>query len=422
MNSIAPYNFIHVVAHKVLDLLVNRKAMLYTAGTVFYLWQRGDRIIVSFDPNAIDHKRVDEAFAHALSTNLRGRLVVRTNSRGIFLQVGFETPPAPMPLESQSLDLNQQPSPFHMPIGITRDGALWISLIDGDSFLVGGSRRMGKSGLTHGMIQALLQGGKTDVYAWDGKGGLEYQAYIGRPNFHFMSNAERGLQQLSNLLAARLEQLKGSGYVNIIKHNESGGEFIQPIALFVDEIAMLQDHLKEELKRMIEYYGAAGLYSVLATNNPTQAAILVKSNLSTRICLPVPSFSDSLTVLGMKGAETLTERGRGLVIWDGRLTEFQSFQVTYPTPTDEQRRMLAQLVLDGPKSEPKPNVEQKIREILIRMIAEDNVSLRRAEREAYGAIRGGSYFNKVQQIYRDLKTEHGTTTTDTLPDSEPVAA
>jgi hypothetical protein len=194
------------------------------------------------------------------------------------------------------------------------------------------------------MIQALLHGNKTQVYAWDGKGGLEYQAYIGRPNFHFISNAENGLRDLARLLEKRQSQLRASGHPNIIKHNEAGEEYIQPIALIVDEIALLSDPMKLTLKHMIEYYGAAGLYPILATNNPTQAAVLCKGNLSTRICLPVPSFSDSLTVLSMKGAETLTERGRGLVIWDGRLIEFQSFHVTYPTPSDDQRRLLSEMV------------------------------------------------------------------------------
>jgi len=72
--------------------------------------------------------------------------VVRTNSRGLFLQVGFETPAVPQALEARQLDLVQQLTPWHVPVGMTVDGPLWISLIEGDSFLIGGSRGKGKTG------------------------------------------------------------------------------------------------------------------------------------------------------------------------------------------------------------------------------------------------------------------------------------
>lgn len=420
MNAIVPYNFPLQVAWRVMNLLVERKAILNDTGTIFYCWPRGDRIVVAFDPSAIDTARINEDFAHRLSTRMHGRLVVRTNSRGIFLQIGFSVPAAPMPLEARPLDLKAQPGPYHMPIGMTKEGPLWISLIDGDSFLVGGSRRMGKSGLTHGMIQALLHGGQTDVYAWDGKGGLEYQAYIGRPNFHFISNAERGLTNLTSILEQRLQQLKTSGYVNIIKHNEAGEEPIRPIALFVDEIALLEDHVKEMLKRMVEYYGAAGLYSVLATNNPTQAAILVKSNLSTRICLPVPSFNDSLTVLGMKGAEALQQKGRGLIVWDGRAIEFQTFQVTYPTPTEEQRQLLAEQLTSGdvrvPESHPDEIVQmaERIRDLWRPGMSKSEVSRLLGKNYA-----GSSWTQKVNRVIEFLNS---TTTPGTPPDSGAIPA
>lgn len=422
MNPLAPYNFIEQVAVRVLDILVTRRAMLHPAGTVFYVWQRGNRIIVAFDPNAIDLKRVNEDFAHELSTRLRGRLVVRTNSRGLFLQVGFDTPAAPMSLDAKPLDLVQQPSPWHMPIGITKDGPLWISLIDGDSFLVGGSRRKGKSGLTHGMIQALLHGSRTQVYAWDGKGGAEYQGYIGRPNFHFIGNAESGLKSLRELLDKRLEQLRASGYVNIFLHNKAGLDFIQPIALFVDEIAMLDDRLKDALKRMVEFYGAAGLYSVLATNSPTQASILVKTNLSTRICFAVPSFNDSLTVLGMKGAEALTERGRGLIIWDG-LTEFQSFEVAYPEPTEEQRRLLADQLSStqrgGSNEQPSVVVDDPDLPRILDLIklGETDAAIVRA----IWGVSGGSKFYKLVERVKALRPAENTSSSTSSSENKPFS-
>ena len=78
MNAMTPYNFVEQVARRILDILVTRKAMLHQAGVVFYVWQRAGRIVVAFDPDAIEIKKVNEDFAHELSTRLHGRLVVGT--------------------------------------------------------------------------------------------------------------------------------------------------------------------------------------------------------------------------------------------------------------------------------------------------------------------------------------------------------
>jgi hypothetical protein len=417
MSSIVPvYNFAALVAWKTLTLLINKKVLLYPAGTAFCVWRRGDRMIIAFNPEAIELKKIDDGFVHDLSTKLEGRFVHRTNSRGMFLQVEIERPRTPTALVPQVLHFVQQTTPWHIPIGITKNGPLWLSFIEEDSFLIGGSRRKGKSGLTHGMIQALLHGGRTEVYAWDGKGGAEFGRYIGRPNFHYIHNADRGLQQLSNVLAARLEQLRANGSPNIQMHNQAGHEFMMPIALFMDEIAILADPLKEQVKRMVEYYGAVGLYPVLATNNPIQASILVKSNLSTRICFAVPSFNDSVTVLGMKGAEGLNQRGRGLILLDNRLVEFHSFTVHYPQHDDEKFKQYIEQFEAHTAPIPQKNEIAEMAES-IRAQWSPGMS-KRAVARLFNKTYGGAWASKIDRIIEYLGA---TTTPETLPDSGPVA-
>jgi hypothetical protein len=392
-----PYNFPYLVARRTLDLLINHKVMR-RQGVVFYVWQRDDRLILAFDTTAVVLDKLNERFAHELSTILRGRRVIRTNSRGIFLQVGFEIPPAPILLDEKvSLDLSKQPSPWHLPIGMTKDGPMWISLMDADSLLVGGTRRMGKSGFTHGLIQALLHGERTQIYAWDGKGGLEYQGYVGNAKFHFISNATRGLLEVRQILEQRKSLLQASGYNSAAQHNAAGQEFIEPIALIVDEIALLDDATKRDLKQMVELYGALGLYPVLATNNPTQAAILVKANLATRICFAVPSFTESLTVLASKGAETLP-KGQGLIAWDARLIEFRPFHVSYPEPTEEQRRRVAELnraqsgSVAAETADPIQELAESIREQWSPEMS------KRAVGRLLGMEYAGSYARKIDQV------------------------
>jgi hypothetical protein len=410
MNLITTPNFnlINQVAWRVLNLLIERKAMLHPAGTVFYTWQRADRIVIAFDPSTIDVKRVNEDFAHALSTRLHGRRVVFTNSRGLFMQVGFEIPAAPRPLESKPLDLSQQPTPYHVPVGMTQSGPLWISIIDGDSCLIGGSRGNGKTGEEHGWIQALLHGNKTEVYAWDGKRGAEFGRYVGHPKFHLMFNADE-LENLRLLLSSRESLLAWSGYPNIIMHNQAGLEFIPPIALFVDEAADLPDSAKDLLKQMIRLYRHAGLYPIIATNQPTQAEVFAKTNLSTRIAFRVPHHTDSITMLGYKGAETLPDlRGRGLIPWRGKFIEFQSFDIEYPMPTEEARHLISERLATKKTDEPLGEIEQlaeSIREQWTPGMSKSGVSRLFGKNYA-----GTSWCRKVDQVIEYLASTTPTST------------
>jgi hypothetical protein len=420
MNTIAPYNFPDQVAWKTLDLLTERKAMLYPAGVAFYVWQRGERIVVAFDPSAIQIERVNDDFAHILSTRLHGRRVVRTNSRGLFFQIGIDIPAAEMPLTLQALDLSRQQTPWHMPIGLTAHGPLWISLMDADSVLIGGSRNGGKSGLTHGMLKALLHGGGTEVYATDGKRGAEYGRYISHPKFHFMANPKKELASLSLELARRLDVLAQSGYPNILMHNKSAREALTPIALFVDEIAELDDATKELLKGMVKLYRASGLYVILATNDPTQSSVLVKTNLSTRICFRVPSWNDSMTVLGMKGAEELPQAemdkpGRGLIIWRGRLTEFQPYLMDWPTPTDETRKLLAEKFAEEKNPNPSGRAPmERGDETRILALHEQGKSNSAIVREIFGISGGDKFLRRLDDV-KAVLAEKVTTTTTFMP-------
>jgi hypothetical protein len=415
-----PYNFTQQVAYKVLDLLMVRKAMLHQVGTVFYLWERGERIIVAFDPSAIDARRINDDFVHELSTRLHGRRVVHTNSRGVFLQVGFDIPAAPMLLTARPLDLALQPTPWHMPVGMTKEGTLWISLLEGDSFLIGGSRGGGKTGEEHAWIQALLHGGKTLVYAWDGKRGAEFGRYAGRPNFNLIFSGVKGLEDLQAMLKSRESILTVSGYPNIVMHNEQAGrEFIPPIALFVDEAADLPDLAKELLKSMIRLYRHAGLYPIIATNQPTVADVFTKTNLSTRVAFRVPHHNDSITMLGYRGAELLPdERGRGLIVWKGKFIEFQSFNVDYPMPSEETRQMLSSQVQSEdvrPLSTTADDIAQLADSIQEQWTPKMSG---RAVAKLLGKSYGGSWKDKVDRVIVHLAA---TTTTGTLPDSGTVA-
>jgi hypothetical protein len=57
----------------------------------------------------------------------------------------------------------------------------------------------------------------------------------------------------------------------------------------------------------------------------------------------------------------------------------------------------------GQNAEKVDETEEKIRSVLIRMIKENNVSMRQVEREVWGSVRGGPYYTKIQGIYQEIR-------------------
>lgn len=408
------YSFPQRVGYKVLALLAQKNAMLHATGKVFRVYDLGDRVLVSFKTDAVDLKKINEEFGHYLSTRLDGRRVVRTNSRGLFMQVSYDIPPARLlNTVPQPLDLGQQPTPYHIPVGVTADGPLWLSLPDANGILVAGSRGMGKSGAVHGMIQALLHGGQVEIYADDGATAMEFGRYADNPHFHYMANFRRDLEKLSSQLAARMGTLRQSGYTNVLTHNASGQERLPLIALVVDEITLLDDDIKETLKRMIQLYRKVGLYAIVATNEPLKAAFEGKSQLTTRICFHVPQHQDSSAALGYVGAEKLPapqagEPGRGLILWNGSLTEFQAFRVPNigreVDLTEAQRHALEDLFAEAePEAAQTPRSEIEALAESIRERYQPGMSGSRVA-ELLGKTYGGGWYPKIKKIIEYLSS------------------
>lgn len=409
-------NFSLMLANSTLALLNERKARLYPDRKAFYVWPREDRTVVIFDTHVIDMGKVNDDFAHRLSTRLQGRVVVRTNSRGIFLQVGHEIPPALMDMVPTELDMSKQPTPFHLPVGTLFNGKdMWISLFDGDSFLVAGSRNMGKTGFLHGWMQALLNGCSVEVYGFDGKYGVEFSRYVGHPMFHMVHKLGVTLAELKTIALERRRKLLASGKPNIQLYNQANADdLIRPIALFIDEAALTNDEEKAMLVEIVERERDTGIHPILATNRPEAAALLVKTNLVTRVCFAVPSWNASQMVLGMNGAEALPkEQGRGLIVFRAKVTEFQSFRVTYPEPSAEAVKMTLELQqAEAEKEAPAIalGVSAEIAQLAesIRDQWTDTMS-KRAVGRLLGATYAGAWTHKIDQIIGFLSA---TTTTE----------
>ncbi len=299
----------------------------------FYVLPREERVILIFDPLLKDADRIlSQKFQHHLGTALGGRRIVATNSRGIYLQIAYWPPPVTA-LEPRPLDLTEQPGPLHVPLGLTQRGPLWLPLPQLDAVLIGGSRRMGKTRLLHGWIQALLHGGQAQLILWDGKQGVEFGRYAGQEQVTVANNVNEGLALLTQEMARRARLFQVAHVPALPEYVTATGDRLPALALILDEVAFIPEGAQEALADLVSRGGAFGIYPILATQRPDAEAVksLVKANLSTRIALPVPAHQDSQVILGRTGAEKLPkEKGRLLLTWEGRLVEVQAFRVEIP--------------------------------------------------------------------------------------------
>jgi len=141
--------------------------------------------------------------------------------------------------------------------------------------------------------------------------------------------------------------------------------------------------------------------------------MFAKTNLSTRIAFRVPHHNDSITILGSKGAEALPDEvGRGMVIWRGRLVEFQAFQVTYPDVSDAARELISAR-MDREQGAESANQTDEIAQLAesIRPVWRAGMS-GRAVGELLGKPYGGSWHRKINEIIEYLRATTATATTE----------
>lgn len=292
-----------------------------------------DRMVVSVNPNNVRSAShlLSEKFIHDLSTSLRGCRVLKSNTYGIFYQIAYEPTIKQYRLESRKLDLDEQPSPYHIPVGLTTDGPLWISIREADSILLAGTRGFGKTTLLHAWTRALIHGGETEVWLYDGKEGLHFARYGGQPGVVLAEPLDAHLPRLEDELARRKDLFKQHQVYNLDSYNALGFvEPLKPIVLIVDEFTDVAPDTVNRLALLTRRERERGLHVVFASQRTSvnEVPANVKANVGTRICLPVPARQDSEVVLGRTGAEKLPKiKGRLLLVWRARLIEAQAYKL-----------------------------------------------------------------------------------------------
>jgi hypothetical protein len=297
---------------------------------------REDRAICAIDPAGVANinKIFSQNTQHHLSTALKGRKVVLTNTRGIFVQIAWQPEPY-IEVKAAPIDYARQPSALHVPLGIGKQGPTWASITELDSVLIGGARRMGKTQLVHSWIVALKRGGQATLVLYDGKGGVEFGAHAG-PNVTVADNLATALQAVSAEVESRQALFVKHGARSLSEYNARVAAKLRPIVLVIDEATdALQKYPQAEpiLNELIARCGAFGVHPVLATQRPDAKHLsgIARTNLGARIALPVPDVNSSRMILNQGGAERLPARAnqpnRLIARFGARALTLQSFLI-----------------------------------------------------------------------------------------------
>ena len=221
--------------------------------------------------------------------------------------------------------------PLKVVFGKSIDGK-YISA-DFDEFphlLVAGTTGSGKSIFNHSVICTLIMRNSPEdlkLVMIDPK-QVEFSKYEGMPHLlcpiiDDANIAKLTLSKLVDEMNRRYKILKDSGCSNIKQYNELREENpilekMPYIVVFIDEYADLVDVCKDISQPIVsiaQKARAAGIHMLIATQRPSTNVItgVIKANLPTRVALMVASATDSITILGEGGAETLLGKGDMLV-------------------------------------------------------------------------------------------------------------
>lgn len=198
--------------------------------------------------------------------------------------------------------------------------------------LIAGQTNSGKSVCVHSLIISMLYryGPEYVRFLMVDPKIVELSRYNGLPHMLTteaiteVNDALAGMDYLINEMEARYQLFKSSGVGDIAEYNRRiagiGGKQRLPYLVFVcDELADLMSRNKAgfegKLCRLAAKARAAGIHLVLATQRPDVKTVTgtIKSNLPARIALTTAVAADSITILGVGGAEKLLNYGDMLV-------------------------------------------------------------------------------------------------------------
>lgn len=229
-------------------------------------------------------------------------------------------------------------------LGINTDNnPILLDIASAPHCLIAGVTGSGKSVLLNSIICSLLYKTSPAVARFvmiDPK-QVELSIYEGLP--HLLQPIARGpvaalqaLQAVCAVMDQRYTQLAQMG-----RKSAAGVPGMPSIYVIIDELADLmltaRGPVEGAIIRLAQLGRAAGIHLIIATQRPTAQIItgLIRANIPCKMALTVSSTTDSVVILGHKGAERLQGRGDMLLKLPSSMQEIR-LQAAYTPDQDIQ--------------------------------------------------------------------------------------
>lgn len=207
--------------------------------------------------------------------------------------------------------------------------------------LVAGTTGAGKSVFLSSVLASLakLPPAHVEVVLVDVK-GLDFAPYgslehLRQPPIGDPDVALAVLEELYETERPRRQRLlAAAGAQSILDYfDRVGGTELTQVVVIIDEFSNLVggdratgSELEDVIQRYAEIMRSFGIYLVIATQRPSADIVTgrIKANLPARCAFRLPTYSDSITILGRKGAEQLLGNGDMLFYRDGAIERLQA--------------------------------------------------------------------------------------------------
>ena len=220
-------------------------------------------------------------------------------------------------------------SPLTVCLGRNISGEnITCDLADMPHLLVAGTTGAGKSVSLNAMLCSLLYKSSPEdlrLILVDPK-RVELNRYNGLPHMlikEAITDAPKVIRAMDWLISEmdnRYELFSKCGVNNISGYNskvlQSGqGKKLPYILMVIDEIGdlmlLVKNDIEDRIQRLAQLARAAGIHLIVATQRPDVNVITgtIKANLPSRIAFAVTTTGDSMTILGVGGAEKLLGKG-----------------------------------------------------------------------------------------------------------------
>lgn len=167
---------------------------------------------------------------------------------------------------------------------------------------------------------------------------VELSAYAGLPHLAtpIITSAQEAVNMLASVNAAMDKRYKAMAKQRTKSGTEAG---FPRMVIVIDELADLmltsKKAVEESIIRIAQLGRAAGIHLLVATQKPVVSVItgLIQGNIPCKLALQTASTSDSVRILGHKGAEQLLGRGDAWLKLPDRVQEIR-LQCAYTSNQD----------------------------------------------------------------------------------------